>query len=221
MGNGMKQHMEIKLSVRYLVEFMLRRGDIDSRHRGSPEVAMQEGSRIHRKLQRRMGADYQSEVPLFYEYKQEKYTLRLEGRADGIIDKLGDDGCGEVIIDEIKGTYRQLDRMLAPIEVHLAQARCYAYIYGSKRGAKEVRIRMTYCHLLTEEVRYFYEDATIEELDEWFHLLLAGYQKWADYACDWRERRQTSMEALTFPFPYRKGQLELMSNVYQTVYHKK
>jgi Rad3-related DNA helicase len=221
MGSRMMHLMEIKISVRYLVEFLLRRGDIDNRRKGSPEAAMQEGSRIHRKLQRRMGAEYQAEVPLSYKYEREKYTLLLEGRADGIIDQLQEDGSGEIIIDEIKGTYRQLERMEAPIEVHLAQARCYAYMYGSRRGAEEMRIRMTYCHLITEEIRYFYEDITMEELEHWFMNLLEEYQKWADYAWDWRELRQTSIEALEFPFPYREGQLELISNVYQTVYHKK
>ena len=48
--------MEVRVSVRNLVEFILRHGDIDNRHQVSPDNAMQEGSRIHRKIQRRMGA---------------------------------------------------------------------------------------------------------------------------------------------------------------------
>jgi Rad3-related DNA helicase len=217
----MNQHMEIKISVRYLVEFMLRSGDIDSRHRRSPEGAMQEGSKLHRKLQRRMGADYQAEVPLRYELHTEKYHLILEGRADGIIDKLSEDGSGELVIEEIKGTYRKVGRMLAPQQVHLAQARCYAYIYGSRRGAKEIQIRMTYVNLLTEEIRYFYETLPYEELKVWFETLLENYGKWASYACEWRERRQVSLEALEFPFSYREGQRELITYVYQTIYHSK
>ena len=39
---------EVRISVRNLVEFILRSGDIDDRRQGSPENAMQEGSRIHR-----------------------------------------------------------------------------------------------------------------------------------------------------------------------------
>ena len=57
---------EVRISVRNLVEFILRSGDIDDRRQGSPENAMQEGSRIHRMIQRRMGAEYQAEVALKY-----------------------------------------------------------------------------------------------------------------------------------------------------------
>ena len=47
----------VKISVRNLVEFILREGDIDNRTAGSMERdAMQQGSRIHRKIQRRMGS---------------------------------------------------------------------------------------------------------------------------------------------------------------------
>ena len=57
---------EVRISVRNLVEFILRSGDIDDRRQGSLENAMQEGSRIHRMIQRRMGAEYQAEVALKY-----------------------------------------------------------------------------------------------------------------------------------------------------------
>jgi Rad3-related DNA helicase len=51
--------------------------------------AMQEGSRIHRKIQKRMGSLYHAEVPLSivipaFELDKE-YALCIEGRADGII----------------------------------------------------------------------------------------------------------------------------------------
>ena len=63
MGNIEEQ--VIRLSVRNLVEFILREGDIDNRTTGSMEKdAMQQGSRIHRKIQRRMGSDYHAEVSL-------------------------------------------------------------------------------------------------------------------------------------------------------------
>ncbi len=147
---------EIRISVRNLVEFILRHGDIDNRHQGVTENAMQEGSRIHRMIQKRMGADYQAEVSLRYTLPTENYDLVVEGRADGIIDK-----GSECIIDEIKGTYRELSRMKEPVPVHVAEAKCYAYMYGLKKeceGTEEIRIRMTYCNIETEELRYFYEE---------------------------------------------------------------
>ncbi len=49
----------LKISVRNLVEFILRSGDIDNRVATSVKMdAMQAGSRMHRKIQRRMGNSF-------------------------------------------------------------------------------------------------------------------------------------------------------------------
>lgn len=207
---------EMRISVRRLVEFILRHGDIDNRHQASPDNAMQEGSRIHRLIQRRMGAEYQAEVPLKYSFPAEGYMLTVEGRADGIIHRNE-----RIIIDEIKGTYRELAQMRGPLPLHLAQAKCYAYMYGVQEGVTEISVRMTYCNIFSEELRYFNEDITWRELEEWFQGILASYRKWSDYAWEWRHIREASIAGLAFPFPYRQGQKELVSNVYRTIYHKK
>ena len=92
---------QIKISVRNLVEFILRSGDIDNRYgRAGQKEAMREGSRIHRKIQQKMGSAYQSEVPLKIELRRERYLLTIEGRADGVIVEEG-----RVTVDEIKGIY--------------------------------------------------------------------------------------------------------------------
>ena len=52
----MEEKQRVRVSVRNLVEFILRYGDIDNRRGGLGEKeAMQEGSRLHRKIQGRMG----------------------------------------------------------------------------------------------------------------------------------------------------------------------
>ena len=51
-----------KIAVRQVVEFILRRGSIDSRH--VSEHTPQEGSRLHRMLQKEAGSLYQKEVSL-------------------------------------------------------------------------------------------------------------------------------------------------------------
>lgn len=207
---------EVRISVRNLVEFILRHGDIDDRVQASPDNAMQEGSRIHRMIQRRMGAEYQAEVALRYTQPGDRYVLVVEGRADGIFSQEG-----MAVIDEIKGTYRELARMRGPMPLHIAQAKCYAYIYGLQTGREEVRVRLTYCHIPTEEIRYFYEDYTFGQLEAWFQELLFAYRKWSDYTWEWKRIRQKSIEGLAFPFPYREGQKELAANVYRTIYHRK
>lgn len=61
-----EQRKDVKISVRNLVEFVFREGDIVSGGAGVRNVeAMQLGSRIHRKIQKSMGVGYDPEVPLF------------------------------------------------------------------------------------------------------------------------------------------------------------
>lgn len=203
--------MEIRISVRSLVEFILRCGDIDNRKKAAPDNAMAEGGRIHRMIQRRMGSDYQAEVSMRYVWNTPSYDLVVEGRADGVID-------GETVtIDEIKGTYRDLERMKKPVPVHLAQARCYAYMYAALHGQKQMQVRMTYCNLETEELRYFTLLFSFEELERWFTGVLEEYRKWADFVCEWQKKRTDSIRALQFPYAYREGQKELAGYVYTSI----
>ena len=206
----------IKISVRALVEFILREGDIDNRHgRGFSSEAMQEGSRIHRKIQRGMGDDYHAEVPLRITIEEEDYQLIVEGRADGICTL--DEGTGAVMVDEIKGVYQNLEFLDAPVHVHRAQAMCYAYIYALKQELDEIDVQLTYCNLDTEELKYFREHFSFSELKEWFADLIGAYKKWADFQFAWRQLRQESIRRLAFPFPYRAGQKELAAGVYRTI----
>ncbi len=209
--------MEVRISVRNLVEFILRSGDIDNRRSGAADNAMQEGSRLHRLIQKRMGSEYQPEFFLRYVHETKSYQIVVEGRADGIITAQS----GEVTVDEIKTTWKDVSRMKEPVFVHLAQARVYAAIYGIQNHMESMRIRMTYCNVDTEELQYFYEEHTTKWLHQWFLELLFRYEKWADYEFEWKQRRQASIKDLSFPFAYREGQKELASYVYQTIYHKK
>lgn len=213
--------MEVHVSVRNLVEFILRSGDIDHRKTVAPENAMQEGSRIHRMIQRRMGADYHAEVPLCFVYETPNYQIVIEGRADGIIDSREQNADELVTIDEIKGTYREIHKMKEADQVHVAQACCYAYFYGKQNGLPAVRVRITYCNIDTEEIRYFHFEYTMRQLENWFMDLIGQYQKWADFQYEWQELRQQSIQGLVFPFEYRSGQKDLVTYVYQTIYHRR
>ena len=213
------EKQNIKISVRNLVEFILRSGDIDNRKsRAMQAEAMQEGSRIHRKIQRRMGASYHAEVPLKIEIPRKNYQFVIEGRADGIVKE------DIVTIDEIKGIYMDLSYLEEPIGVHLAQAKCYAYMYAEKEEfAPEVTmgVQMTYCNLDTEEIKRFFQEYSVQELQDWFFGVVAEYEKWADFQYQWRCKRQASIQKLPFPFDYREGQKELAADVYRTIYRKK
>jgi len=206
---------EFRISVRNLVEFVLRTGDIDNRRRTASDQAMAEGGRIHRMIQRRMGSEYQAEVSLSYRISTENYDIILDGRADGIITR------EIIIIDEIKGTYRHLEKMQGPNPVHLAQAKCYAFIYGKQNNLTSVAVRMTYCNMETEDIRYFQETYDFSQLENWFHEVIESYKKWTDFEYEWKEKRKNSIKNLEFPFPYREGQKQLVTYVYQTIVHKR
>ena len=208
---------EIRLSVRELVEFVLRSGDIDSRQAaGGKKAAMQEGSRLHRKIQRRMGASYQAEVAMKYILEEENFRLQIEGRADGVIEETNG-----WAIDEIKCMYMDISRLEAPIPVHLAQAMCYAYFLCLDKELTSVGVQMTYCQIETEEIRRFREKKTAQELKTWFAGLIGEYKKWADYQYVHHLRRQESLKKLTFPYPYRRGQKELAVDVYRSIIRKR
>lgn len=213
----MSQLPQIRLSVRAFVEFLLRSGDLDNRRNAfADKEAMQKGSRIHRKIQKAMPVGYRAEVPLIYEKEYDEFTLRIEGRADGIWTE--PEG---VTIDEIKGIYMDLEQLTAPIPVHLAQAKCYAYIYSLQNHLETIAVQMTYCNLDSEEKKYFRETYTQNELDLWFSGLVDEYYKWAKFQYDWRQIRNRSMQGLEFPFPYRDGQRELVQGIYRTILRKK
>ena len=108
----------VTVSVRRLVEFILRSGDIDTVSGAFGEMdAMQQGGLMHRKLQKEAGPYYRAEVSLKHTTEMdETLAITVEGRADGVItetemaaDESGELGLKEVVtIDEIKGTYRNL-----------------------------------------------------------------------------------------------------------------
>lgn len=203
----------IKISVRNLVEFILREGDID-RRRGqvSERDAMEAGSRIHRKIQKSMGSFYRSEVPLAIELPMARFVLRIEGRADGIMEQ-----DGRVTIDEIKGVYKKVEDMEAPVSIHKAQAMVYAYIYATEHQLPAISIQMTYCNLETEFIRRFKEEIPYEELKTWFTEIINAYMIWADYSYEHREARQKSIAGVEFPYDYRQGQRDMAVSVYSAI----
>lgn len=234
---------ELHISVRNLVEFILRGGDIDNRSSRMVQEAMLEGGKIHRKIQKSMGSSYTAEVPLKIERIEESYILVVEGRADGIAfgefaadepaeqmeeQRLVDAQKDEMqiveplwYIDEIKGVYRNLASMEQPVYVHKAQAMCYAYIYALQNHLDRIGVQMTYCNLDTEDIRYFREIWEWEDLYDWFEHLITEYKKWADWQIAWRKTRQESIVQLEFPYPYREGQRKLVADVYRTIMRRK
>lgn len=207
----------VQVSVRNLVEFILRSGDLDNRRSAAQDKeAMQKGSKIHRKIQKQMDVTYKAEVSLKHETVYEDCVICVEGRADGIFSQ---DHIAS--IDEIKGVYRDLNFLEKPVAVHEAQAKCYAYIYALEHNEEKIQVQMTYCNLDTEDIRRFQRLYTFEELEKWYQDLLDQYHRWVSFQLKWEKERNQSMAGLEFPFPYRDGQREIVAGVYHVIRQKK
>ena len=206
----------VKISVRNLVEFMMREGDINTSTTGVMDMdALQLGSKIHRKIQKRMGPEYQAEVSLFALHDMEDFQLKVEGRADGIIRK------NPVIIDEIKSTYQDIYAMEKPALVHEAQAKCYAYMVADKESLPQISVQLTYVNIETERERRFLKTYTFPEIEGWYLKLIEDYAKWAQYEYHWKLRRNQSIQLIEFPFDYREGQKDLVVGAYRTILRSK
>ena len=232
------------ISVRGLVEFLLKEGDINtSKDTLADTKAMQMGAKLHRKIQKRMGDNYKSEVAFKYtttvEYMGEVYDIQVEGRADGVITpSLLDshtksyalDTTGEylfrdiVVIDEIKCIMGDVSNINKPNTVHLAQAKCYAYIYCMENkysDSEEIGVRITYCQMKYEDIKYFHERYSFKELKKFYNDLMKEYVKWVDFQYKWKIKRDNSAKELEFPFAYRQGQKGLAQDVYRTIMRDK
>ena len=207
----------IRESVRNLVEFCLKKGDIDNRFSGS--VRATEGIRAHQRLQddnKIIYENYEREVYLTYEFEMEKSIINIEGRADGIIIQEE-----RVIIEEIKSTYKSFAYIDDLNEVHWAQAKVYALIYGKQNKHKTVYIRLSYVQLETNEIKSFEKKFKIEELEGFMLGILEQYERFSILIAGQKSSRNDSIKILKFPFEkYREGQRKLINISYQTIKEK-
>ncbi len=202
----------VHLSVRELVEYVLREGSISASF-VSPARAV-EGTRAHKKVQDEAEGNYEREVRLIEESYVDTLTFIVEGRADGIItDLVG------VTIDEIKSTRVSLDQIDENFNpLHWAQAKCYGYFYAKQNKLKDIAIRLTYYHLETKKIKYLVKVYSIEALRVFYEDLLERYAVWIKFYMAWIEERTGYLKQLQFPFEqYRQGQRELAVDVYQSI----
>lgn len=201
----------LRLSVHQLVDFLLRKGDIDNRvfNRSS----MQEGSRLHTVYQNKQGSDYLSEYPLRCEFTVDEVTVLLEGRADGIIKRKN----GDFIIDEIKTTVAPLKEFKEEnLAWHLGQAQCYALMFALEQKLDHIGVRLTYIRQGNEKEKNV-EDYPffVSELNQFVRSLLEDYLSFYNIIFRQQEERNVSIETLKFPFPkYRDGQRNLAKYCY-------
>ncbi len=212
----MKEPLQVRLAVRELVEFVLRCGSIDSRFAGFDR--MNEGSRIHRRLQKAAGDAYKAEVSFKAERTVDGVRYLLEGRADGVIAEED----GGFAIDEIKTTAAPAELLTEDFNpLHWAQAKCYGAFLCERDGLSGATVQLTYYQVDTDEIVRHRRAFTAGELEAFLTDTLRRYAPWARMASEWRGTRNVSLRALRFPFPdYRPGQYEMARAVYRTIANK-
>ena len=207
----------IKISVSKIVDLVMRCGDIDSRFNDSS--AMYKGAGAHRKIQAKQketGENYNSEVSLRHEMEIDGISVIIQGRADGII--TGDNE--NFVIDEIKTTTLPLEYIYKQHQQHLAQGKCYAYMYllDLDNPPQSISVQLTYFQLDSEEIQRHKWDFTPDELEDFFGELISKFGMWLRFEREWKILRDESISKTAFPFEtYRKGQRELAVAVYRAI----
>ena len=209
----MPDNTRLKTSVRELVAFCLRSGDL-----GSSFVSAQravEGTRGHQFVQDLRPPEYQSEVSVKHRIDDADSDLSLEivGRVDGVVHE-GD----ELLVEEIKTTYSNLENLHSDNPHHWAQAKIYAHILAEQRQPTLIEIQLTYVQLVSGELHEDRRQFTAEELEAFFLEMTQRYLRWARTWHLWCATRNASIKTLDFPFPeYRPGQHELTEAVSETI----
>ncbi len=204
------------VSVRALAEFVCRTGDIDDRMGTGRDAreAMAMGVAIHKKMQKEMGETYRKEVSLFYCCTVQSTTIRLDGRADGVYP---DEETGLWCVDEIKGIGQDMEEAEVPQPVHWAQALCYGFMYAVEQGEENVVVQLRYCHPETGKIRIFRQILALGEMQKLVEAYLESYALWVKDWVDHCQRRRETVWNLPFPFPFRRGQQEVVRSVYASI----
>jgi DNA excision repair protein ERCC-2 len=214
----MSYDIEFNLGVRQLIEFTLESGDIDQRYKSS--VRALEGTKIHQKLQKNFSKNenYISEERIETFEVVDGMKFKISGRVDGIWKE--EEG---IVIEEIKSTKSDLDEIDEKYNLHhWAQVKMYGYMYSKENKLDNIKIKLLYVNVETEETKSFLREYRFEKLKKFCDELLSKYAIWAKKIHKYKSIRDESLRNLDFIYPkYRKGQRNLMVGVYRSIEQKK
>ena len=203
--------MKLKTSVRNLIEFVMRSGDIDNRFRDN--TRMVEGIKAHQKIQAKYDKNYKKEYKLKNTTTYKNVDFEIEGRADGLGVK-----DGIYLIDEIKSTSRNLDELTGDNKLHWAQAICYAYFFAADNNEDNMLISLTYVSIDDYKSKIYEKKFNFKELKDFYYKLLDEYLIFSKILVTNIEKRNESIKDLEFPYKtYRKGQRKMAVAVYTAI----
>ncbi len=199
------------ISVRDLVEFVLRQGDLGGEREFVGSDRALAGIRGHQKIQRSRPTGYLTELPVEHRVETEDFTLQIRGRIDGLLIT-----SEQVLLEEIKTVQGTWNREADPL--HWAQAKFYAFMHAQENGLKELVLQLVYLELPAGKVTEFRQTISFAELSNFFAATTAVYVDWLRERHHWCLARNASIATLAFPFPkYRPGQRELAVAAYRVM----
>jgi DNA excision repair protein ERCC-2 len=201
---------EFAVSVRDLVAFCYRRGDID--HRYTPSPSAEQGTEGHQRVYRRRPQSYEPEFTVNHVHQEQGVTLRLRGRADGFDPVQG-------LVEEIKTC--RVDPASIPEAVHqlhLAQGRVYAALIAAQEDLESLEVRLCWFNIDTDQEHHICQIYQRSELQVFLTETLARFSDWLTLLARLRQDRQQSLSDLGFPHgEFRPGQREIAELVYKCV----
>ena len=141
----------ITISVRELVEFVLRSGDLGGGRDFISPTRAQAGARAHQRIQRSRPDGYRAEVAIAEDIDTDRFVLRIQGRMDGLFQK--PDG---VVIEEIKTIDGPWNA--EPHPLHWAQGKLYAALYAQQNHLARIEVQLTYYDLQDGAFTLFRQD---------------------------------------------------------------
>ncbi|PTX99708.1 ATP-dependent helicase [Verrucomicrobia bacterium LW23] len=223
---------EVALSVRDLVHFVLRSGDLAGSGLFQGSNRALEGTRGHQRLQK-LRTDFETEVAVSIRVPGETFSLLIRGRIDCLRRTPA-----PAVLEEIKTVTAGWDG--EPDPLHWAQAEIYGHIICVQSAGKasgtlrvpetqnvpasadavridRIELRLTYLQLDLDIPVEFRKVCTAQELADNFERVAGEYMEWARAEVEWRRTRDDSIRALQFPFAYRPGQRALAVAAYRAI----
>jgi DNA excision repair protein ERCC-2 len=208
MKESRTKKQQLGISVRELVAYALRTGDLDTTQFGSINPA--DAIAAHHMVQNSRPPGYTREVPIRYTVETDDFVLEVSGRIDGLYTQTD-----RVIVDEIKTTNEDLTIVSQREDpYHWGQVKIYAYMYARENDLARIDAQLTYFHMKRRVQQQVRQSFDREELTAFFDDLVKTYLEWAGMIARWRDVRDTSIGELSFPFEtYRAGQEQMLQEV--------
>lgn len=205
--------MATRIGIRQLVEFVLRKGDLNE-NKDSQNTA-QAGASIHRKLQSSRDTNYESEVYLKKVVTMNDQDYVVSGRADGV--ETRDDS---LLIEEIKTSDQAFEDISDNThDLYWGQVKVYGYLLlEDNPDFDEVTLELVYVQANKEKITRTKEVFKRDVLTKFFKAIIKEYEYWLTLRANLRHERNDSIKKLPFPFPkFRTGQHEMAGAVYKTI----